>query len=379
MNNKGSPCAVAPTRIPLCKPYLSEKEEAAVSDVLRSNWLMQGSQVFNFEQLIADYVGIRHAVAVNSGTSALTLSLMALGMKAGDKTVMPSYSFVATANSTAHWGGKPVFVDIEPRTYNIDASKIIPAIDSDTRALVVVHQFGFPADMEQVLSIADKHNLTIVEDAACSLGSSYCNRRTGGFGQVACLSFHPRKIITTGEGGMILTNSEKIAQRVRSLRNHGLEVPDNGGRAVCSEVGYNYRMTDIQAAIGIVQFGKLDEIIKLRTTLAERYMKALSKMSELRLPEWPDDAAPNFQSFAVEVAHDSLDAAALIASMKKRGIECSPGIRPIHLEPAYAEEHSHMHLPETMRAAQRSFLLPLYPGMICEEQDFVISSLKEAL
>jgi dTDP-4-amino-4,6-dideoxygalactose transaminase len=300
-------------------------------------------------------------------------------MKAGEKTIMPAYSFVATASSTVHWGGKPVFVDIEPRTYNIDTSKIIPAIDSDTRALVVVHQFGFPANMDQLLSVADKHSLHVVEDAACSLGSTYRNRKTGSFGRVACLSFHPRKIVTTGEGGMILTDSEEIARRVRRLRNHGLEVPDNGGPAECREIGYNYRMTDIQAAIGIVQFRKLDEIIRLRTTLAERYMQALSNMSELRLPEWPQDAIPNFQSFAVELARDSLDVATVIDFMKSRGIECSPGIRPIHLEPAYAEEYSHAHLPETMRAAQRSLLLPLYPGMTREEQDSVIRSLKEAL
>jgi dTDP-4-amino-4,6-dideoxygalactose transaminase len=379
VNRAGSPFTIEPTPIPLCKPYLSEKEELAVRDVLRSGWLMQGSQVTEFERLISEYVGVKHALALNSGTSALTLGLMALGMRANDQTIMPSCSFVATANSTVHWGGKPVFVDIGPRDYNIDPAKIEPAIDPRVKGVVVVHQLGFPADMDNILPIAHRHDLTVVEDAACSLGSEYNRRKTGSFGKVACLSFHPRKIITTGEGGMVLTDSDEIAERVRSLRNHGLKSPDIGTRVSCFEYGYNYRMTDIQAAIGIEQFRKLDEIIRLRTLLAERYAESIAKLPQLMLPTWPDSAVPNYQSFAVELVDDSIERDALLASMRGAGIECGAGIQPIHLEPAFAAEYSHIHLPETMRAARRSFFLPLYPGMSREEQDFVLDKLQAVL
>jgi dTDP-4-amino-4,6-dideoxygalactose transaminase len=379
VNTTGPPFAVEPTNIPLCKPYLSEEEESAVVNVLRSGWLMQGSQVIDFERLMAEYVGVKHAIAVNSGTSALTLALMALEVKSGDKMIMPSYSFVATANTTVHLEGVPVFVDIGPEDYNLDPSKIAGAVEPDTRAIVAVHQFGFPADMEHISSIAKAHSLTIIEDAACSLGAEYMKRQTGSFSKVACLSFHPRKIITTGEGGMVLTDSDAVAGRVRSLRNHGLAVPDGGGRALCHEAGYNYRMTDIQAAIGITQFRKLDEIIKLRTMLAERYAEHISALSAIRLPKWPDDAVPNFQSFAVELTDDGIDRDSVLAYMREHGIECGPGIQPIHLEPAYAERYERVDLPETLRAARRSFFLPLYPHMATEEQDVVIANLKKAL
>ncbi len=348
-------------------------------EVLRSGWLMQGSKVAEFERLIADYVGVGNAVAVNSGTSALTLTFAAVGLNAGDKIIMPSHSFVATANCAAHLECEPVFVDIGPDDHNIDHSKISRAIDSKTRAIAVVHQFGFAADMEPILSIAQEHNLVILEDAACSLGATYHGRQTGSFGKAACLSFHPRKIITTGEGGMVLTDSDEIAQKVRSLRNHGLTVSDQNARSQCAEAGFNYRMTDIQAAIGIAQFRKLNEIIKRRTRLAERYGEAISALPTLKLPKWPDDSVPNYQSFVVELADESVDRETLLAHMTELGIECPAGIQPIHLEPAYTGKHSHENLPETIRAARRSFFLPLYPAMSDEEQEFVISSLKKSL
>jgi len=363
--------------IPLCRPYLSEEEELAAIEVLRSGWLMQGARTAEFEKLVAERVGARHAIALNSGTSALTLALMAAGIGPGDRTIVPSYSFVATANSTVHVGAEPVFVDIGADDCNIDPSRIEDAIDSTTRAIVVVHQFGFPADMEPILAVAEKHGLLVVEDAACSLGSSYRGKQTGGFGDAACISFHPRKIVTTGEGGMLLTDSDETADRVRSLRNHGL--PSSTKKAECAEAGYNYRMTDIQAAIGIVQLGKLDEIIRLRTRLVERYTKAISQMSAFKLPTWPAGSVPNFQSFVAELADGSADRDALLAFMNGRGIGCGPGICPIHMQPVYAEKHSADHLPETLRAAERSFLLPLYPGMTDDELDFVVDSLKEWL
>jgi perosamine synthetase len=338
---------------------------------------MQGAKTAELERLTAERVGVRHAVALNSGTSALTLALMALGLKPGDETIVPSCSFVATANSTAHLGGEPVFVDIGPDNYNIDPRRIEAGISRKTRAIVVVHQFGFPADIDPIAAIAKKHGLAIIEDAACSLGSSYRGKETGAFGEVACLSFHPRKVITTGEGGMALTDSDDIAQKVRSLRNHGMSTTVGDNR--CGEAGYNFRLTDIQAAIGIVQLGKLDEITRLRTRLAEMYIEALSDMPALRLPKWPDGSIPNFQSFVAELTDQSIDRQALLAFMEDRGIGCGAGIFPIHMQPAYVEKHSGDHLPETFRAAERSFLLPLYPDMTEDELDFVVVGLKDAL
>ncbi len=369
----------AAARIPLCKPFFSEREERAAIEVLRSGWPMQGPRTAEFERLIADFVGVKHAIAVNSGTSALTLSLMAVGLRPGEKTIVPSCSFVATANSIVHLGGRPVFVDIGPADYNIDPAKIEAAIDSETRAIVVVHQFGFPADMDPIMAIAKKHGLVVIEDAACSLGSTYRGRQTGGFGAVACLSFHPRKVITTGEGGMILTDSDEVESRVRSLRNHGLAAMGEGAPARCAEAGYNYRLTDVQAAIGIVQFEKLEEITRQRTRLANRYIDTISSVPSLRLPEWPEGSVPNYQSFVVETADESVDREALLAFMSERGIECGPGIYPIHLHPAYADEHSGDDLPETLRAAHRSFFLPLFAGMTDEQQESVINALKQGL
>jgi perosamine synthetase len=374
-----SESALSTAHVPLCRPYISEKEELAAIETLRSGWLMQGPKTAEFERLVAARVGVKFAIALNSGTSALTLALMAAGIGPGDKIIVPSYSFVATANSTAHLGAEPVFVDIGPEDYNIDPSKIEAVIDPGARAIVVVHQFGFPADMNAILAIARKHDLIVIEDAACSLGSTYGGRETGCLGHAACLSFHPRKVITTGEGGMVLTDSEETAERVRSLRNHGLSAPRKDSQARCAEAGYNYRMTDIQAAIGIMQLGKLDEIIRLRTRFAERYAESISHMPALRLPKWPADSVPNFQSFAVETVGESIDRQALLTSMGDRGIGCGPGIFPIHMQPVYAKKHSEDNLPETLRAAEHSFFLPLYPGMTDGELDYVVDGLRKAL
>ncbi len=368
-----------PCRIPLCKPYISKEEEQAARAVFRSGWLMQGPKVAEFEKLIAGYVGTRFAVAVNSGTSALSLALMALGLQTGDKVLMPSHSFVATANTAVHRGGEPVFVDVARGYYNIDPSKIEAAVDKWARVLMVVHQIGFAADMEPIMAIARRRKRAVVEDAACSLGTVYKGRKTGSFGEVACLSFHPRKVITTGEGGMVLTNSEKIADTVRSLRNHGLALTGESKQPQCETAGFNYRMTDVQAAMGIAQLGKLEKIIRLRTRLAERYRDKLTELQALALPKWPEGSIPNYQSFVVEVADESIDRERVLNYMAQADIECKPGIQPIHLEPAYVKKGTNENLPETIRAAERSFFLPLYPAMTRAQQDTVINCLKEAI
>jgi perosamine synthetase len=340
---------------------------------------MQGPKVEEFERLIAGFVGVRHAVAVNSGTSALSIAYFAAGLHAGDIALMPSHSFVATANTAVHCGVEPMFVDIDRNHYNMNPSKIAPAYEPRVRALVVVHQIGTAADMAPLMQEARKRNLTVIEDAACSLGATYGGRQTGSFGKIACLSFHPRKVITTGEGGMVLTNSEEIASCARQLRNHGLAQKKPSAPVQCETAGFNYRMTDIQAAIGIVQFHKLAEIIRLRTELARRYQQEISDIAAFRLPEWPKDSIPNYQSFVVELADEQVNRNRLVHSMNERGIEAKLGIQPIHHEPAYRRYGSDDDLPETLRAGRRSFFLPLYPGLAEEEQSFIVQALRDAL
>jgi dTDP-4-amino-4,6-dideoxygalactose transaminase len=369
----------APSRIPLCKPYISIEEEKAVAEVLRSGWLMQGPKVEQFERLIAEYVGVKHAVAVNSGTSALSIAYAAADLHPGDKAIMPSHSFVATANTAMHSGVQPIFVDIKSNHYNIDPSKISAAMDEESPAVVVVHQIGIPADMTPLVLTAEQNELVLIEDAACSLGATYGGRQTGGFGLIACLSFHPRKVITTGEGGMVLTDFDEVSEFARSVRNHGLLQSEKSTHARCEGPGFNYRMTDIQAAIGIVQFSKLPEIIRLRTRIANRYQEEISKIPALRLPEWPKEAVPNYQSFVVAVADEKMSRDKILTYMNRKGIDVKPGIQPIHQEPVYSGYASDDELPETVRAAKRSFFLPLYPAMTDEEQGFVLQTLQDAL
>src|SRR3989338_4039590 len=253
--------------IPISKPYFNKQEEKVISDVIRSGWVMQGPRVSEFEEEFAKYVGSKYAVAVSSGTAALHLSLLAIGVKAGDEVIIPSFSFIATANSVVHCGASPVFIDIDQRTYNIDPKRVeeylanaVKKNSKKIKAIMPVHQLGMPADMDYIMTIAKKYNLYVVEDAACALGSEYKGRKAGNIGDVGCFSFHPRKIITTGEGGMITTNDKKVAEKVRLLRNHGMTIsPHERNKKVTIKkeeyplVGYNYRMTDLQGAIGLVQ------------------------------------------------------------------------------------------------------------------------------
>jgi perosamine synthetase len=369
---------VASSRIPLCKPYVSEDEEKAAAEVLRSGWLMQGPKVEEFERLIAEYVGVKHAVAVNSGTTALTIAYAAAGLQLGDSVFMPSHSFVATANAALHHDVEPVFIDIDPHHYNMNPAEVEPIIEPDSGHLVVVHQIGAAADMAGFVRLAAKYDLVLIEDAACSLGATFNGRQTGSFGTVACLSFHPRKIITTGEGGMLLTNSESIAESAQAMRNHGLMQKGKAGPR-CVAPGYNYRMTDIQAAIGVVQFRKLEEILRLRRQIAERYEKTIANMPAFELPKWPEGSTTNYQSFVVKVVDEAIERDGIVRYMNKKGIDSKPGIQPIHREPLYEEYADDDELPQTVRAAERSFFLPLYPGMTVAEQEYVVDILGEAL
>jgi len=370
--------------IPVARPCLGREEEAAVAEVLRSGWLSQGPRVAEFERAFADYVGAEHAVAVSSCTTALHLALLALGIRSGDEVICPSFSFIASANCIVHAGGRPVFVDIDPDTYNLDPQRIEEAITPQTRAVLAVHQIGLPAALDEILSIAERHGLPVVEDAACAIGSEYHGRRVGAPHSVmACFSFHPRKILTTGEGGMITTANADLAARLRGLRQHAMSLSDaarHTARQVVferyDEVGYNYRMTDLQAAIGLVQLGRLDGLLARRRYLADRYSKGIRPLGWLKSPAEPQGLRHNFQSYLVRLTRDApLARDALMQELLDRGISTRRGIMAIHREAPFQDDRWEATLHETKAACDSTVILPLFHEMTEEEQDYVLGVL----
>ena len=372
--------------IPITKPYLGEEEKRLVAQVIDSGWVSQGPKVAEFEEIFARYVGARYAVATTSCTTALHAALSVSGVCPGDEIILPSLSFIATANSALYCGLKPVFVDVDLNTCNMDAIKIEKAITEKTKAVMPVHQMGLPADLDSIKESSRGRGLLIIEDAACAVGSEYKGTKIGGHGNIACFSFHPRKIITTGEGGMITTDDASVAERLRRFRHHGMSVSDverHMAKAVIMEtypeLGYNFRMTDIQAAIGIEQMKKLPYILENRTRLAHTYDNELAGIPHLRILEVPSYARPNYQSYWIELMDSaSIDRNALMYRLLQKGIATRRGIMAIHREACF-REHAGSRLPNTERITDKTLLLPLYPGLSDEEQAFIIDSLKEIL
>jgi perosamine synthetase len=370
--------------IPIAKPELGEEEAAAAREAILSGWVTQGPRVAAFEEAFGHYVGAPHACAVSSCTAALHLALYALGIGPGDEVVTVSHSFIATANVVRYCGAKPVFVDIDSRTYNIDPAKIGAAITPRTKAIMPVHQMGLPCDLTAVLEFANRHRLPVVEDAACAIGTEIklgekWERIGRPHGTIACFSFHPRKIVTTGDGGMLTTGDPALDAKFRFLRQHAMSVPDtvrHAAKSVISEeypeVGFNYRMTDIQAAVGGVQLGRLPGILSRRIELAERYTRALADIPGLVPPHVPDYARPNYQGYAVRVTSDyPLSRDELMNQLLARKITTRRGIMNAHQEAAYAGAGLYR-LPASEFARARVLLLPLFHSMTDEEQDYVI-------
>lgn len=357
-------------RIEIAQPLFDDREEQAVLAVLRSGWVSQGPKVAEFEQVFAGYVGAQHAVATTSCTTALHMCLLAAGVGSGDEVIVPSLSFIATANVVAHCGATPVFVDVDPLTCTIDPSCIAAAITDRTKAVIPVHQMGLPADLDQIAALARGHGLALIEDAACAIGSAYKGRRIGGHGNLACFSFHPRKIITTGEGGMITTNDPELAAKLRRMRQHGMSVSDlqrhGAGKVIIErypEIGYNYRMTDLQAAVGIVQMQKLPFILSRRAGIAAAYTKAFERVPSVRAPFVPSYASHSFQSYCLELLPDApVSRDTLLQVLLDNGVSSRRGIMAIHAEACYQASGASS-LPVTERLSRNSLLLPIHPSL----------------
>jgi len=370
--------------IPITKPDLGEEEKQLISQVIESGWVSQGPKVAEFEEIFARYVGARHAVATTSCTTALHAALSVSGIGPGDEVIVPSLSFIATANSVLYCGATPVFVDVDPETCNIDVQKIEETVTRKTRAIMPVHQMGLPADLDPIKKIAGKNKLLIIEDAACAIGSAYKNTKIGGHGNIACFSFHPRKIITTGEGGMITTDDSTIAERLRRFRHHGMSVSDIERHMANSviietypELGYNYRMTDMQAAMGIGQMKKLSFLLDARKRMARMYDNELGKIPHIRIPQVPSYARHNYQSYWIELLDSApVDRNTLMAKLLEKGIATRRGIMAIHRELCY-QAYAGICLPNTDRLTDNTLLLPLYPALSAEEQTFIINSIKK--
>jgi perosamine synthetase len=376
--------------IPIALPLLADGEANAAREAVLSGWVSQGPQVAAFERDFAALVGAPHACAVSNCTAALHLALAALGIGPGDEVITVSHSFIATANCIKYCGASPVFVDIDPDTYNIDPVRVAKAITPSTRAIIAVHQMGMPCDLTALRSLADRHGIALVEDAACAVGSEV--RIDGEWehigrprGLIACFSFHPRKVITTGEGGMLTTANAELDRKLRLLRQHGMSVPDtvrHGSPQVIFEdylvAGFNYRMTDIQAAIGRKQLERLPELVSRRRAIASRYTELLGNIDGLRLPEEPKWARSNWQSYCVRLP-DRLDQRFVMQSLLDKGIATRRGIMCSHREPPYAEAEQRHNLRQSELAQDRSILLPIYAQMDEEDQVRVADALRAQL
>jgi perosamine synthetase len=372
-------------RVPIARPEMGEPEWQAVREVIESGWVTQGPRVEAFEHAMATYCGAEHAVAVSSCTTALHLSLVVAGVGPGDEVIVPSMSFIATANAVVHAGAVPVFAEVAPDTFNLDLHDVERRITDRTRAIVLVHQLGLPADIDGCRALADAHGLRVVEDAACAIGSSYHGTPIGSHGELVCFSFHPRKLVTTGDGGMVLTSSSEHAERLRLLRQHGMSVNDRVRSASSSviresyvEVAYNYRLTDIQAAMGVEQLRRLPDMVRRRQELAARYDEALAGHPVIRPPVVSADVGWNVQSYAVRM--EGWTAArrdGVMQDMLDAGIATRAGVMTAHREPAYSDRGDS--LPVSEQASDCSMVLPLFTSLDEEDQRATVQALRAAV
>ncbi len=390
--------------IPIARPWLDTEEVAAAGRAILSGWITQGPEVAAFEREFAAYVGADHACAVSNCTVALHLALLAVGVRSGDEVITVSHSFIATANAVRYCGAIPVFVDIQPDTYNIDPALIEGVLSERTKAILCVHQIGMPCDLRAILEIAQRHDLPVVEDAACATGSEilwdgHWERIGKPHGDIACFSFHPRKLLTTGDGGMITTANIAWDAKFRLWRQHSMGVSDavrhRANEVVFEsyeELGYNYRMTDIQAAVGREQIKRLPTMVARRQALVQRYRELLADAPGVGLPFEPAWARSNWQSFCVRLP-EGCDQRAIMQAMLNDGVSTRRAVMCAHREPAYAKEPWSCgsgpegcgctagvcrRLAASEAAQDQAILLPLFHQMTTDDQERVVNSLQAA-
>ena len=373
--------------VPITKPSLTEEEARAPFESIRSGWVTQGPKVAEFERAVAAYTGAKHGIATTSCTTGLHLALASTGIGPGDEVICPSFTFIASANAILYTGATVVFCEVDPRTFNIDAEDAERRITKKTKAIMPVDQIGLACDIDAINDIGKRHGIDVVEDAAPAIGESYKGRKVGSNAHSTVFSFHPRKVITTGEGGMITTDDDALADRARKLRAHGMSVSDldrhKADRVIIEEyreLGFNYRMTDIQASIGLVQLRRLDELLRLRRERADRYNRELPEITGIEIPYVPDYAEHTYQSYCLSLSKDCrLDREDLMTNLLRRGIATRRGVMASHLERTYTDRNGTVSLPVTEEATRTTMLIPLYATMTAEEQSHVIDSLREEL
>jgi dTDP-4-amino-4,6-dideoxygalactose transaminase len=372
-------------------PLFDDDEIDLVRQCLRSGWVTQGPLTERFERLVAERHEAKYALATTSGTAALHLATSALQLGQGDEVVVPAFTWVTSAHCAEYVGARPVFADVDLASYNLAPEAFHAAITSRTRAVVVVHLFGLVANMDAILAIARRHGIAVIEDAACAIGATRSGRPVGTFGEVGCFSFHPRKVVTTGEGGMVLTNRDDLAASIRSLRNHGesapppMEIEPHGPwtMAKFEQLGFNLRLSDIQAAVGIAQMGKLDRLLRERRNRAQRYSSLLPGLQQLALPSSAgDDGDHTYQSYVVRIVDgDRKRRNEVMRRLAADGIETRPGTHAVHRLGFYARKYGYRseHCPNAALCEDTTITLPLFPKMTDSDQERVVERLSAAL
>jgi len=368
-------------KVPLLRPYFGSEELEEIRKVLESGWVSQGPKVREFEEMVADYIGIKHAIAVTNCTCALHLSLLGLEIGEGDEVLVADYTFPASAHAVLYCGASPVFVDVDPRTYNIDPEEIEAKITDKTKAIMPVHTFGQPAEMGRIMEIAHEHDLGVVEDAACALGAKCRDRFAGTIGDLGCFSFHARKGITTGEGGMVVTDNSDYADNVRHLsvfgmtaawdreRNDRLAIPE------FQDVGYNYKMSDITAAVGVAQMRRIGEIIKRKQELASHWDERLGEMKQIVPPSVAEGMEHVYQSY-ISLVDKSINRDNLIERMAKEGIQTQIGTYSCHIQPVYRARDR---CPRSFDIYTRALALPMYYSLTEADIDLAAEALRRFL
>ena len=364
-------------------PLLGEEEAQAAADAVRSGWVAQGPRVARFEAAFAERVGAAHGVAVSSCTTGLHLALIAVGVQPGDEVIVPSLSFIATANAVRYAGATPVFADVELATGNVTVETIDRVRTARTRAVIAVHQGGVPLDLRPLRTATAEWGVALVEDAACAAGSTVDGLPVGAGALVAAWSFHPRKLITTGEGGMVTVDDPEWAARMKRLREHGMNVSAADRHASAQpileaylETGYNYRMTDIQAAIGLLQLDRLDGIVAQRRALAARYHELLAGLPGVRPVRDPAHGTTNYQSFWLQLTPEfGATRDVVMAALAAAGVSARRGIMAAHLEPAYEGVES-SGLPNTETLTRESLILPLHHKLTADDQEYIVDILR---